>query len=71
MIWLIFTKILKIIIQIKNEKLFIRERKLNISLVFISQSYFAVPKNIKLNSAQYFVMKIRNKRKLQQIVFNH
>ena len=55
---MIFTKILKIIIQIKNEKLFIRERKLNISLVFISQSYFAVPKNIRLNSAQYFVMKI-------------
>ena len=43
-------------------KLFIRGRKLNISLAFITQSYFAVPKNIRLNSAQYFVMKITIKR---------
>ena len=41
---------------------FIRGRKLNISLVFITQSYFAVPKNIRLNSTHYFVMKIPNKR---------
>ena len=41
-------------------KLFIRERKLNISLVFIIQSYFAVAKTIRLNSAHYFVMKIPN-----------
>ena len=52
-------------------ELFIRERKLNISLVFIMQSYFSVPKNIRLNSTYYFVMKIPNKRELQQIVFNH
>ena len=52
-------------------ELFIRERKLNISLVFIMQSYFSVPKNIILNSTYYFVMKIPNKRELQQIVFNH
>ena len=52
-------------------ELFIRERKLNISLVFITQSYFAVPKNTRLNSPRYFVMKIPNKRELQQIVFNH
>ena len=45
-------------------ELFIRERKLNISLVFITQSYFPVPKNIRLNSRHYFVMKIPNKRKL-------
>ena len=38
--------------------LFIRGRKLNISLLFITQSYFAAPKNIRLNSAHYFVMKI-------------
>ena len=38
-------------------ELFIRRRKLNISLVFITQSYFAVPKNIILNSTHYFVMK--------------
>ena len=41
-------------------KLFIRERKLNISLVFIIQSYFAVAKTIRLNSAHHFVMKIPN-----------
>ena len=45
-------------------ELFIRGRKLNISLVFIAQSYFAVSKNIRLNSTHYFVMKIPNKRKL-------
>ena len=52
-------------------ELFIRVRKLNISLAFITQSYFAVPKNISLNSIHYFVMKIPNKRELQQIAFNH
>ena len=51
--------------------LFIRGRKLNISLVFTTQSYFAVPKNIRLNSTNYFVMKIPNKRELQQIAFNY
>ena len=51
--------------------LFIRARKLNISLVFITQSYFAVPKNITLNSTHYFIMKIPNKGELQQTVFNH
>ena len=43
---------------------FIRGRKLNISLVFITKSYFAVPKNIKLNSTHYFIMKIPNKQEL-------
>ena len=42
-------------------ELFVRGRKLNISLVFITQSYFAVPKNIRLNSTQYFVMKFQIK----------
>ena len=51
-------------------ELFIRGRKLNISLVFITQSYFAVPKNIRLSSTHFFVMKIPNKKKLQQITFN-
>ena len=46
-------------------------RKLNISLVFITQSYFAVPKNIRLNSTHYFIMKIPNKEELQEIAFNH
>ena len=51
-------------------ELFIRKQKLNISLVFIIQSYFAVPKNIRLNSTHYFVMKTPNKRELQQIALN-
>ena len=46
-------------------------RKLNISLVFITQSYFAVPKNIRLNSTHYFIMKIPNKWELQQIGFDN
>ena len=52
-------------------ELFIRGRKLNISPDFMTQSYFAVSKNIRLNSRHYFVMKIPKKRELQQIVFNH
>ena len=52
-------------------KLFVRGRKLNISLVFTTKSYFTVTKNIRLNSTPYFVMQIPNKRELQQIVFNH
>ena len=52
-------------------ELFLRGRKLNISLVFISQSYFKVPKIIKLNVTQYFIMKIPNKRELQQIASKH
>ena len=52
-------------------ELFIRGRKLSISLVFITQSYFAVPKNIRLNSTHYFIMKIPNKQEIQQIAFNH
>ena len=45
--------------------LFVRIRKLNVSFVFITQSYFAVPNNIRLNFIYYFIMKIPNKRKLQ------
>ena len=51
--------------------LFIRGKKLNISIFFTTQSYFAVPKNIRLNSTHYFVIKIPNKRELQQIALNH
>ena len=50
---------------------FIRGRKLNIALVFITQYYFAVPKTIRINSTHYFIMKIPNKRELQQIAFNY
>ena len=48
-------------------ELFIRGRKLNIFLVFVTQSYFAVPKNITLNPTHYFSKKIPNKQQLQQI----
>ena len=48
-------------------ELFIRGRKLNISIVFITQSYFKVPKDVRLNSTHFFIMKIPNKRELQQI----
>ena len=51
--------------------LFIRGRKLNISIVFITQSYFKVSKDIRLNSTHFFIMKISNKTELQQIALNH
>ena len=52
-------------------ELFIRGRKLNISLVFIRQYYFAIPKNSRLNCAHHFITNVFNKRELQQIAFNH
>ena len=52
-------------------ELFIRCRKVNIWLVFITQSYFSVPKDIRLNSTHYLIMKINNKRELQNIAINH
>ena len=53
------------------KELFIRCRKLNISLVFITQSYFSVPKDVRSNSKHYLIMKINNKRELQNIAINH
>ena len=44
---------------------------MNISLVFITQSYFKVPKDVRLNTAHFFITKIPNKRELQQIAINH
>ena len=52
-------------------ELFIRGRKLNISIVFITQSYFKGVKDVNLNSTHFFIMKIPNKRELQQIALNH
>ena len=52
-------------------ELFIRGRKLNISLVFITQPYFTVPKDVRMNTTHFFIMKIPNKRELQQIATNH
>ena len=53
------------------KELFIRCRKLNISLVFITQSYFSVPKDVRLNSTHYLTMKINSRRELQNIATNH
>ena len=50
---------------------FIRRRKLNMSLVFIMQSYFKVSKDVRLNTTHFFIMNIPNKRELQQIAINH
>ena len=50
--------------------MFIRCRKLNISLVFINQSCFSVPKDVRLNSTHSLMMKINNKNKLQNIAIN-
>ena len=52
-------------------ELFIRGRKLNISLIFITESYFKIPKDVRNNSTHFFIMKISNKRELQQIAINH
>ena len=52
-------------------ELFIRGKKLYISIVFIMQSYFKVPKDVRLNSTHFFIMKIPNKRELQQTALNH
>ena len=51
-------------------ELFIRGRKLDISIDFITQSYFRVPKDVRLTSTQFFIMKIPNKRELQQAALN-
>ena len=51
-------------------ELFIRGRKLNISIVFITESYFKRPKDVRINSTHFFIMKIPNKRELQQIALN-
>ena len=52
-------------------ELFIRGRKLDISLIFVTQSYFKVPKDVRLNTSHFFIAKIPNKRELQQISTNH
>ena len=67
-IWIVFDMIAD---MIHNKKLnsivtemFIGGRKLNISLVFITQSYFKIPKDIRLNTSHFFIAKIPNKREL-------
>ena len=75
-ILIVFDDIIADIMNNKNfqaimKELFIRCRKLNISLVFITQSYFSVPKDIRSNTTHYFIMKINKKRELKNIAINH
>ena len=69
---IIFDDMIADIMSSKNfeaiiKELFIRCRKLNISIVFITQSYFRTPKNPRLNSTHYLIMKIQSKKELQNI----
>ena len=73
---IVFDDMIADIINNKNldsivTELFIRGGKLNISLIFITQSYFKVPKGIRLNATHFFIAKIPNKRELQEIAQNH
>ena len=57
-------------IQAIIKNLFIRWKKLNLSLVFITQSYFSFPKDVRLNSTHYLIMKTNNRKELQNIAIN-
>ena len=57
--------------QVIIKELFIKCKKVNISLVFITQSYFPVPKDVRLNSTHYLITKINSKRELQNIAIIH
>ena len=57
--------------QAITKELFIRCRKVNISLAFITQTYFSVLKHVRWNSTHYLIRKINNKRELQNIAINH
>ena len=59
------------IFQAIIKELFIKCRKLNISLVFITQSYFSVPKDVRLNSTHYLIMRINNGIELKNIATDH
>ena len=59
------------ILNPKVTELFIRDRKFNISIAFITQSYFRVPKEVRLHSTHFFSVKIPNKRELQQTALSH
>ena len=70
-ILIVFDDMIADMLNLIVTELFIRRRKLNISLVFITQSYFKVPKDVRLNTTHFFIAKIPNKRELQQIAINH
>ena len=52
-------------------ELFIRGRKVNISLIFITQSYFKLPRKVKLKTTHCFIIKVQNKRELQHFAYNY
>ena len=52
-------------------ELFIRGRKLSISLVFITQLYFKFPKDVRLNTSHFFIAKVPNKKEIPQLARNH
>ena len=52
-------------------ELFIRGRKLNIYLVFITQSYFKVLKDVRLNGTHFFIINISNQQEIQQVAFGN
>ena len=68
--WLLICLVMKNLDSVVIE-LFIRGIKLNISLVFITETYFKVPKDVRLNTTHFFIMKIPNKWELKQIAYNH
>ena len=75
-ILIVFCDMIADIIKNKNlnlivTELFIRRRKLNISFVFITQSQFKVPKDVRLNTTHFLISKIPNRRELQKTAINH
>ena len=67
----VFHEMIADIVTNKFQPIITRCKKVNISLVFISKSYFFVPKDARLNSTHYFIMKIKNSRELQNLAINH
>ena len=53
------------------KELFIRCRKINISLCFFTQSYFSIPKDVRLNYTHYIIFKLNNNGEIQNIAINH
>ena len=72
-ILIVFDDMIAGMINNKNLNSIVTElcRKSNISLVFVTQSYFKFPKDVRLNTTHFFIAKIPNKRELQQISLNH
>ena len=69
--WLLILILIKKFLQVIGKELGFRYREINISLVFITHSYFSVPTEVRLNSAHYLIMKFHNKIELQSIANSH